>query len=383
MAFDFAGEYKIAGDAAAKLKTGVAASIELNQLNASIDGELKAACGGLATDLGGAAGKDGTESCTIAVKAMNDFKAKLGGQAKIELVVKPPMCAARMDVMADCAGKCDVKATGGKAKVECEPGRLSGGCDAKCEGRCDVKSPVKCEGTCEGTCDATVKGSCSGTCDGKCDGKNAKGACAGTCEGKCEGGSVKGTCAGKCGGSCQLSAPATCDGTCTGKCSAEFKEPKCTGEITPPQVSAECKAHCDGQVTAKLDCQPAQVGVVITGAADAKLAERYKGALEKNLPGVFKIAIAMPERLVKVSANGKAVAEGVQSSFEAVAKTSSDKAHAALLVTNLTACFGGPIKAAIAAAGSLKGKVDVSISVKASASASAGGSAGTGPKAVQ
>ena len=380
MAFDFAKNFNINAEAGAKLKAGTAAAVELMGFADGVDADLKAACGGIAKDLGAAGeAKDGTEACNLAIKAMNDVKAKLGAKAQIAVNVKPPRCDADMNVMADCAAKCDAKLSGGKAKVECEPGKLSGQCDAKCEGTCDLKAAAKCEGECNGTCDAEVSGSCSGTCKGKCDGKNATGACAGKCEGKCEGGNVKGECKGKCGGSCQLKAQAQCDGTCTGKCSADFKEPKCTGEVKPPEMSADCKGHCDAKVNAKLDCKPAQVGVVVTGAADAKLADTFKATIEKNLPIILKLAMGMGDRAAKLAVNGKAVVEGVQASVTEIAKTSGNPAQAGVIGGKITACLGDTFKGAIAASGMLKADVDVSINVKASATASgsAGGSAGT------
>lgn len=368
MAFDFGKEFKLQGDVGAKIKGGVASAVDLKGVAASIDADLKAGCGGLAKDLGATGDfKDGTAACEAAVKAMGDIKAKMGGKIAISLNVKPPVCSADMNVMADCAAKCDANVKPGSAKVECEPGKLSGSCSAKCEGSCDMNVAAKCDGACSGTCDAEMKGTCSGKCNGKCDGKASNGAaCAGTCEGKCDA-QVKGDCRGKCGGSCELKAGAKCDGTCTGKCSAEMTAPKCTGEVKPPEMSADCKGHCDAKVNAHLDCKPASVGVVVTGAADAKAADQYKMALEKNLPLVLKVAIGMGDRAAKMAGNVKAVVEGAQAGVQ----SASDP----MMTAKLTACVAAPLKGALDAAASVKASVDVSVNVKASASAS--GSAST------
>jgi hypothetical protein len=224
-----------------------------------------------------------------------------------------------------------------------------------------------------------VKGSCSGKCNGKCDGKSSSGAsCAGTCEGKCEGGTVKGECKGKCGGSCQLKASAKCEGTCSGKCSAEFKEPKCTGEVKPPEMSADCKAHCDAQVSGKMECTPAQVGLAISGATDTKAAAQLQATIEKNFPLLLKVAIGVGERGVKLAGNVSAVVEGVTGSVEAIAKTSGDPAKASLIAGQITGCLGDTFKGAIGGAASLKANINVSVDVKASASASGSGSAKSG-----
>ncbi len=386
MAFDFAGNFKINAEAGAKLKAGTAAAVELKGFADQVDADLKTACGGIAKDLGQTGDfKDGKAACDAAIKGINDMKAKLGASAKMTLTVKEPRCSADMNAYADCAGKCDAKVTPGSAKVECEPGKLSGKCDANCEGTCNVEAGAKCEGTCNGSCDAEVKGSCSGKCNGKCDGKSSSGAsCAGTCEGKCEGGTVKGECKGKCGGDCQLKAGAKCEGTCSGKCSAEMKAPKCDGEVKPPQMSADCKAHCDANVSAKMECTPAKVGLAITGAADAKIAEKLQATIEKNFPLVLKVAIGVGERGAKMAANVGAVVEGVSGSIKAIAETSGDPAKAGLIGGQITACLGDTFKGALGAAGSLKANVNVSVDVKASASASGGGSAkgGTGAPAL-
>ena len=155
-----------------------------------------------------------------------------------------------------------------------------------------------------------------------------------------------------------------------------MKAPKCSGEVKPPKMSAECKASCDTKVSAKAECTPAQVGVNITGGADAALAGKLKGTLEKNLPLVLKVAIGMKDNAVRVSGNGKAVVEGVQASITEIAGQAGAKG--AMVGGQLTACLGGTFKGAADAAASLKGSVDVS--VKVSASASASGSAGGGTK---
>jgi len=378
LAFDFASNFKVSAEAGAKLKGATAAAVDLRGFADQIDADLKTGCGNIARDLGaGGDFKDGKSACDAALKAINDTKAKLGASARLAVVVKEPKCRADLDAYADCAGKCDAKLSGGKAKVECEPGKLSGKCDAACEGSCDVQAGAKCDGTCSGSCDAEVKGACSGKCNGKCDGKASSGAaCAGTCEGKCEGGTIKGECKGKCGGECKLKASAKCEGTCTGKCSAEFKEPKCTGEVKPPEMSADCKAHCDADVSAKMDCTPAQIGVTATGAADAKALEQLKATLEKNLPLVLKVSIGMGERASKAAANAQAVVEGVASNVQGLAATGGGQA--ALTAGQITACLGDTFKGAVTAAGSIKANVSVSASVSASATASgsAGGSAG-------
>lgn len=367
---DWAAEFGVDASVGAKLKSGVMAAVSLDGFAKKLDADLKAACGGLATDLGaGGNFANGKAACDAAAKAMVDIKGKLGGGFKISLDVQPPHCAASMDAMADCAAECDASLEPGSVSVECEPGKLSGTCDAECSGSCEMSAGASCEGTCSGSCSAKFKGSCAGECTGKCDGEKVDGAaCEGKCKGSCSAG-AEGTCGGSCSGSCEMSAAAKCEGTCRGDCSVEMKAPKCEGEMKPPKASAECEAHCDAQVQAEVECTPPRIAVRIDGAANAKLAAQYKAALEANLPAIINIAVGMKDQALSVAADAKAVVDGVQAT---VGQLKASPAVGA----RVTACVAAPFKAAFDAAASVKANVNVSVEVKASASASASGSAG-------
>ncbi|MCU0658916.1 MAG: hypothetical protein MUF64_27775 [Polyangiaceae bacterium] len=367
---DWAATLKVDAKIGAQIKGGLQAALNLKNLAAEIDGQLKVACNGLAKDLGAPEGKDAQEAGKGAMKVMGEVKAKMGANIKIALDFQPPKCSASMSAMADCSGKCDVQATGGKAEVKCEGGEISGTCDAKCEGSCELEAGAKCEGECGGSCGAEMKGTCNGTCDGKCDGKDSKGAeCKGTCEGKCSG-EIKGECKGECKGGCQLKAGGSCKGSCSGKCSVEMKAPKCSGKLEPPKVSAECKASCDAQVSGKVECTPVRVGVKVEGSADASAQAKFEGAIKNNLGGVIKIAVGMKDRLEGVAASGKAVIDGVQAAAKAGAKGGAQGA------LKITACIAAPFSAAFDAVASVKANVNVSVDVKASASASGSAKAG-------
>ncbi len=368
---DFAKEFGVDVDAAAKLKGSLSASVELQALAASIEGELKVACKKMAEDLGAKVeGTTAEAACKAAARGIADAKAKAGGSFKLEIT--PPVCKASMSAMADCAGSCDAKLKGGKVEAKCEGGQLAGSCTAKCEGACQLEAGGTCDGTCSGACDAKFSGSCGGKCDGKCDGKAtaAGGAeCKGKCDGKCDA-AGKGDCKGSCKGECQLKAAADCKGTCVGKCSVEMKEPKCTGTVQPPEMSAECKAHCDAKVNGKVDCSPATVIVKATGTSDMKAAEKLVATLQANFPAVLKVAVGMAEKAPKVAAGVQAVVEGVKGSVGGMAKGGPTMA------AKLTGCVAAPFKGAIDAAASIKANVNVSVEVKASASAEGKASGG-------
>lgn len=362
---DFAEEFSLDAATAAKVKAGVIAAADLNRLSASVDADLKDGCGGLAKDLGATASfKTGPEACKLAVKTMGEARAKVGASAAISVTVSPPVCAASLDSMFDCAGKCDANVKAGKADVKCEGGELSGKCGAQCTGSCELSAAASCSGTCDGSCDASFSGTCGGTCEGTCDGQASSGACGGTCEGKCSA-KAQGTCGGKCQGTCELASGGSCTGTCTGTCSVDFQEPKCTGKIVPPSMSPECKASCDAHATANLSCSPPKVAVAISGATDTAAAARYQAALEKNLPRIVKISAGLAPKLADVLANGKTTLEGGISAGKAIA-SSRPTAGARVAM-----CLLDPFKGAVSAVGDIQASVSVSVEVNTQATASA------------
>jgi len=369
---DWAKEFGLEVNAAGTIGAGVRAAVELDAFAADLDAKLILGCGGLARDLGkGGTFETGKQACTVAMEAMAEIKAKFGGSARITLDIQPPRCRASIDAMASCVAECDVDVDPGSIEVSCEPGKLSGTCDAQCSGRCDFTAAAKCEGTCEGSCNASFKGSCGGECSGTCDGKKASGAsCAGKCEGSCSA-MAEGSCGGQCEGSCQLAAAGECKGSCTGECSVEMKAPSCEGEIEPPKASAECNAACETEVQAEVKCEPAQVAIRVEGAANAEAVATYVAAMKKNLPLVLEIAIGMKDQALGIAGNVKVVVQGVQGTIKTMKSSPAVGAR-------LTACVGAPFKAAISGAASIKANVSVSVDVQASASASgsASGSAG-------
>ncbi len=365
---DFAKEFGFDAEGAAKVKGAMTAGVEIKGLADSIEADLKGACGKLASDLGAKPDGDSAEAaCKAAAKAIGDFKAKAGGSFKLDIVA--PKCSASMDAMADCAGKCDANVKGPSAEVKCEGGEISGKCGGECKGSCSVEGGAKCDGSCGGTCDAEMSGTCEGKCDGKCDGKKSTGECKGKCEGKCDG-NVKGECKGTCKGSCELKAGAKCGGECTGSCSVKMEAPKCSGEVKPPEMSADCKASCDAQVSGKLECTPAKVTLKATGAADAAAADKLVAAIDANLPAVLKVAIGMKDNVIKTAGNVKAVIEGVQGGITGMVKGGP------AMTAKVGLCIAAPFKGYIDAAASIQANVNVSVNVQASASASGSAKAG-------
>lgn len=364
------------GELEGKVKAALAAGANLQNIAVKVEGDVTTACSNLAKDLGvsedalkpaeAGPGKASEAACNAAIKAVNDTKAKVGG--RIVVKAEPPKCSASMNAMAECSGGCDATIKPGEAKVTCEGGELSGKCEGKCEGSCAVEGSAKCSGTCsakcEGTCKADFSGSCDGTCNGTCDGKDTKGKCAGTCEGRCDGkasGNCAGECQGECGGTCTMAAKADCEGTCSGGCSVEFKEPRCTGNVKPPEMSAECKAKCDAEVSGKLECTPGHAYARAEGAADVQAAAKLRAAIEKNLPALLKVSVGMKDNLAGVAGNVQASLEGVRGAVTAGGASA----------LKVAGCLAASIDAQAKAA------VSINVSVKASASASGSVTGGT------
>lgn len=363
--FDFAGTFKLPPEMANKIKASVGAAVELKELADKIDADLLEACGGLAKDLGDPSTyKSGQDACKGALKVIGETKAKLGPNASIKIEIAEPHCAIDAEAYADCAARCDPTIQPGSVDAKCEGGELQGTCTAQCKGDCELDAAAACSGECTGTCDANVSGVCDGTCNGKCDGKAtaASGApCSGKCEGKCSG-SVKGVCRGNCAGSCHLSRGGTCSGTCTGSCSAKMQAPKCTGNVSPPKVSADCKAKCDAQVHAKASCTRAHVILKITGAADPEVEAKLRAAVEKNLPLVVSVGTRVGKNVIKLGKDILVMADGVRNIIQT---TIADKVVGAVVI----ACVASPFKGAIEGVVSIEANVNVSVDIQATATA--------------
>jgi len=357
-----------------KLKGALAASANLKAMAASIEAELSGACKNIAMDLGAAEGdvapaddKPGASvkaACGAAAKLIGEFKAKASGSLMVQ--VDEPTCSASMDAMANCAAECDANIEPGSAEVTCEGGEISGKCEGECSGSCTVEAGAECSGSCSGTCsgkcEADFSGKCSGDCKGKCDGKDTEGKCDGTCEGSCSAGG-EGSCGGKCDGtcsaSCKMEGQASCSGECSGECSVKMEAPKCSGEVKPPEMSAECQANCDAKLEAELQCTPPRVSVKIEGAADAEAAEKLVATLKANLPAFMAIAKGLPGRVEKVTASVKASVEGIKAVVQGAGTAGMQ----------VMGCVAGAIKAQANAAASLNVSVEASASVSGEASA--------------
>jgi hypothetical protein len=283
--------WEITGEQSASFAAFMQASADFTGAASAAVTDLTAACQQLAIDLGTDEkavtetnpAKRATAWCKLATDQLN---AQVKG--KIELKVQPPSCSVSVNAQASCEARCNVDAMCmaklPDVEVRCEPGELSGKCDADCTAKCEGSANLA----------VSCAGECNGTCEGQCDGMASGGRCAGTCSGKC-----RGTCAMKGGAKVQ------CEGECTGGCSVKVRAPKCKGELKSPgelgcEADASCTGSCQASASAKAECR--EPAVELTSSLDPKII----ASLKLNLPKIYALAGARGKLLTD---NAKAVVD--------------------------------------------------------------------------
>jgi hypothetical protein len=321
----------------AKAEVLTDAVTDLVQVSNDMKASLVAACSAIAKDLGetpmdasGAEVPDDVvkQNCDLATTAI---KAKVAASGAIIVLIEGGRCEVDAKAQFDCEAKCDVegKCTPPTVELRCDPGELSGQCDAEC----------KASATCEGTASVVAQ------CDGKCAGR-----CAGMCDGNASTGACPGRCAGTCTGDCTLDASASIscgvDVRCRGGCSVAYKAPTCEGELKPPScmLDADCEAGCKGQGSLQATCTPPTV--VVTG--DATL----QTTLQANLPAVIKVA-AQAGLVAKAATDVAGAAENVGTAIS----------DSATCTVKYGVAFATAVTDAVAATASISITVTASVSV--------------------
>lgn len=347
------------------------ASARFNVAANDIDTKVRAACNGIATDLGATAATDTETACENAVAQINRVKA---ANAMVTLTVQytPAVCSVRASAVVDCVAECDADFDATVTPPTCTGGEVSGSCSGMCDGSCTVEGSVsctgECSGSCQGMCDAAVSGTCSGNCTGQCEGTcatmNADGSCAGACDGTCRGecsgtitGECSGSCEGMCTGSCRSDLMATCSGQCTGACDVALTEPQCEGGEWNVMADAECKAACEADASFEIECTDPSLVATFTGSATGRAdLEMLLATLEENLPTLFAAA-----------AKAEIVVSATSDFATRLSAATSAAADAGL---EASSCLVLAIDAQVAAASKVNVSVMASVSVSASASAS-------------
>jgi modification target Cys-rich repeat protein len=364
-------DVKIGGDA--KAQVAVQAIADFSGIAAAAVDDLTTACRSMAQDLDAdSAAQDTAEAtadksarmkawCDLAVSAIGTVKGKAQGTLTIK--AQPPVCQASISAKANCQAKCnanvkcDLKAnpptcTGGKLEVSCSGGctaqagatlSCEGGCDATCSGSCTADAGgVECNGKCEGTCSA--KAGASG------NGLDAQGNCTGICKGTCAvtAPNVKctGSCKGTCSGTCKAQAGASVK--CDGKCDVDAQPISCQGGKLEGGCSADakCDGNCDASVSAKAECSPPSLEIVLEGSADASAAGKLVATLKANLGVVlaFKARLtAMADLTGTITGNASAVGSIKAACIPQVIAAGADAAAQVVAAGQATASVAGSV----------------------------------------
>jgi modification target Cys-rich repeat protein len=349
------------------------ASARFNVAAHGIDTDVRAACNGIATDLGGASSTDTQTACDNAVAEINRIKAA-NSTVTLAVTYTPGVCSVSASAVVDCVASCDVTFDATVTPPTCTGGELSGTCSGTCSGSCTVEGSVSCTGactgSCQGACDAEVSGSCAGTCTGQCEGTcattNADGSCAGACTGTCRGactgtltGECSGSCDGTCTGSCRSDLVASCSGQCSGSCDVALTAPRCEGGQWDVAADADCQAACEADASFELVCTDPSLVATFAGSATTRAdVEALLATLEANLPRLLAAA-AKAEIIVSASTDFATHLEAATSAATSAGLEASS-------------CLVNAIAAQVEAASMVNVSVQVSVSVSASASASAG-----------
>ena len=367
--FDWVGSYKLQPKAAAQVKAGVGAAIELKALADKVDADLKASCSAIAHDLGDTADyADGqAEGLRGHGRADRRHQGPRWARARRSPSTSPGDPALRSSTSTPtrhCAGgarTCD-EWSPALADFQCDGGKLEGTVQRAVQGRLRGQRGGGVLGRVRRLVrrgrERRVRRQLRGQVRRQELERRVRGQVRrqvlGQREGHVQGQVRRGV---------QAERSGELPGNVHGLVLGHDGGPEVHGHrVKPPSVSAECKAKCDAQVQANVTCTPPHITLRITGAADAKAAAAFQATLEKNLPAVLDTAVGLGKNAQGLVASVKSVVGGVQT---VVQSATSDKMRGAALV----ACVGKPFADVAGAAAAVTGSVTVSVNVQASVKA--------------
>lgn len=343
------------------VKVFMQASADLRAVGAKVKVDVKKSCVAIATDLGATdtwtalgdgddaiANANGTGACDAASVRI-DTIMKASVTANFALVTVPGACHTDFQAQVACDAKCKADATcdSGTAETRCTPGELSVKCDERCKAKSFCEGRVDLDANCQGKCESTCTGACAGTCTASDGSKTDNDP---NCHGKCSA-SCNGTCKGKC--EIDASAGIAC-GTnvkCKGECTTTHSDPVCETTFTPPTctVNTSCEESCTASVAAKAVCDPPHVELYANATINADV-PKLVATINANLPAL--LAAGEVQGKLAVDVVGKLVVTG-----NAIVQ------NAASLDGKSIACGAAAAKAAAEASASLSVSVSASANV--------------------
>jgi len=274
---------------------------DLRKLVGNLKPAVKAACIGVATDLGAqdtwsalgdsddaVSNSGGTGACDAArAKIQSVLQGNVNGT--FALAISRGECFTDFSAEASCEAKCqaDQTCTPGTCETRCSPGELNVSCQGKCNANAFCEGSTTVATTCEGSCEAECTGHCSATCVDEQGNQTTDDA---NCHGKCNG-----HCSGSCDGRCKIdvSSGVQCGAnvTCTGGCTGSYTNPRCEEAFNPPTCTVDetCFEHCRSSVATTVKCDPDTVKLLTNVTASGDVA-KLVATIDKNLPPLLQAA---------------------------------------------------------------------------------------------
>ena len=324
-------EFDEAGDAGAnvsganlngEVRSFMEATMDLRSVVATVKPAVKAACAGIANDLGAPdtwtalgdadgsiSNGNGTGACDAARQAIVAMMTA-HQDADFALVISRGACAPDFQAEANCEAGCSAqqKCDPGTVETRCDPGQLSVVCDGNCSAQGECEGTADVDTNCEGQCEAECTGSCAGTCTDENGHRTDNDA---NCHGKCTA-----HCSGKCNGRCKIDSSdgVQCGASvyCKAGCTTTHTNPRCETEFTPPQctIDASCFESCRANTVTHAVCTPPTVKLLADSTVSPDVA-RLVATIDKNLPPLIQVAEAQGHNAVDivqdVASSGKAV----------------------------------------------------------------------------
>jgi hypothetical protein len=128
--------------------------------------------------------------------------------------------------------------------------------------------------------------------------------------------------------------------------------------MTPPNVSADCRAACDARLDAEATCEPGEVQVTIQGELGTDLMARFE-RVRAALQAGFGTILTVSDRVERLQRSGQAVVELAAELPGAVAGVGIEAAN----------CARGAITELQSSVANVTVSVEVSVSVSGSVAA--------------
>jgi hypothetical protein len=297
-----------------RVRAFMQASADLGAVAARVKPAVRAACVGIAGDLGAQdtwsalgdsddaiSNNNGTGACDAARARIVAIMTG-NANANFALVISRGACHPDFTAETNCEAGCSAnqKCDSGSVETRCDPAQLSVLCQGSCASQAVCEGRQDMETDCDGQCEAECKGTCSGLCTDENGHETMNDA---YCHGKC-----KDHCSGKCNGHCKVEATGgiQCGANvyCKAGCTGSSTSPSCETEFTPPHctIDGSCFESCRASAVTNAPCDPPTVKLMADASAGADVATLV-ATINRNLPPLIETAEAQGRIAVDVVQN--------------------------------------------------------------------------------